>query len=570
MSIASNGSSHAPHAAMPESTGVHRPFFLTGPHSMISPSIKSSQQVSQKPIKENPRQPQHSATLMKKLAILSLAQVAGQMCASAALTDNLIAYYNFEGTGSGGLANKVPGSTAHHGQFIGTPSNGAGPGFAGSTAFEGTNADGDVESTTNRSPLLVGNALNVVKGTSPAANGGQFTISSLGSRGTGAGGVGTEFGSLGKQFAVSVWFYLAPDADNASLSADAQRRFVFESALDGATTAQVFDISWGTTGVNTTYTPYVGQVATTASNVAAGGWHHVVHSFSTEEANTRVTVYVDGVQTATTTAATTAVDFRGINFGANRAGNNRVFDGMLDEIAVWNRSLTPAEVTELHTLGTSGTPVFSGTVDISLSVSPTGGGTVSGSGTYTANTPVSISAIPTPGYLFTEWTGGFAGRTAFFSHTVTTNVSATAVFNQDMNDSDGDGLSNYDEIVVRLTMPNNPDTDGDLIPDGAEVGTTGTNPLTSDIALVNFVRNNLSPNQAGAIALSPLRITRTPGSGAISLALSLSGSADQTNWQDINLSSSPASIVPAGDGWSVTIPAPSSTVNSYILRSSKR
>jgi hypothetical protein len=47
------------------------------------------------------------------------------------------------------------------------------------------------------------------------------------------------------------------------------------------------------------------------------------------------------------------------------------------------------------------------------------------------------------------------------------------------NDSDEDGLSNDDEILYG-TDPNNPDTDGDGISDGDEVHVYGTNPLLTD------------------------------------------------------------------------------------------
>ncbi|NNC87914.1 MAG: hypothetical protein HKN82_05575 [Akkermansiaceae bacterium] len=47
-------------------------------------------------------------------------------------------------------------------------------------------------------------------------------------------------------------------------------------------------------------------------------------------------------------------------------------------------------------------------------------------------------------------------------------------------DSDGDGLSDQDEIRIHGTDPNNPDTDGDGLLDGQEVNDTGTDPLNPD------------------------------------------------------------------------------------------
>ena len=46
-------------------------------------------------------------------------------------------------------------------------------------------------------------------------------------------------------------------------------------------------------------------------------------------------------------------------------------------------------------------------------------------------------------------------------------------------DTDGDGLTDYDEIKIYKTHPNKPDTDSDGISDGAEVR-NGTNPNTGD------------------------------------------------------------------------------------------
>lgn len=289
---------------------------------------------------------------MKHFAFIAFLPIACIGSAHAALTDNLTGYYSFEESGVAGLANQAPAATTHNGAFLGAPSDGAGAGFAGNSTFAGTNQDAGTDATTNRGKLLVGKSLNLVKGTTTVGNGGQFTVATLTSRGPGTGG---DFGTLGTQFSVSTWFYLAPDSDNSTLAADALRNFVFESALDGVASTAIFDISWGSIlGAPTTYSPYVGQTQITAANsiAVANAWHNVVHTFSVSEANTTMNVYVDGNLVGSGSALTTSVDFRGINFGANRSGA-RVFDGMLDEIGIWNRPLAAAEVTEVYQRGLS-------------------------------------------------------------------------------------------------------------------------------------------------------------------------------------------------------------------------
>ena len=85
--------------------------------------------------------------------------------------------------------------------------------------------------------------------------------------------------------------------------------------------------------------------------------------------------------------------------------------------------------------------------------------------------PVEITALtPAPGYLpFSNWTGAATGTTNPVTVTMDADKTVTAVFDPDMNDSDDDGLTNYQEHVVYFTNPNLKDTDGDGFHDGYEV-----------------------------------------------------------------------------------------------------
>lgn len=471
-----------------------------------------------------------------------------------ALDSGLLAYYDFEQTGSAGLINKAPGATSYNGtrgQWSGTDPDWAtgadatGPGFAGNAAFNGEGGASD------RSDLLVGNALNL----DDARN--EYVNVALGAAQTGSA------------FTISAWHALTPSSGNNS-----NRYHVFEPGDSGN-----YDISWGTNAVTTTTGPlasytYLAYVAGGPAGgfgptgVSTGPWHHVAHVFTSDGTKTYLSVYLNGVfvESRTTEVAGT-MDFTSINLGRARIDqNDRDWDGMMDEVAVWNRAMSPAQVQELCTKGSGGSPLIGGNkLTVSLSATPSGAGTVSGSGYYDPNTQVSISATPDLGYVFISWSGPFNGRPASFTHTLTADATSVATFGPDTADTDGDGLSNYDEVVVHQTQLDDPDSDNDGMPDGVEVNQTGTSPIQDDSALVDYVRDNLSPASAGAIAILTPVIERDPLTGALTLKVAFQGSADQRSWSAIPLTGSEVSITPDGNHLHVTLPAPSSSVDSYIL-----
>lgn len=291
--------------------------------------------------------------------------------ASAALTVDLVAYYDFEQSGAAGLENKAPGATGYDLSWgvSGTLSQ---TGFGGDATF--TASDG----TSDRGTLLAGNALNLVD----LEN--AYLVSPIGSA------------DLGDVFSISIWTYLAYGDSNGS------NRFQALESADGN-----YDVSWGTTGtVNTTgYDDYLAYVETQATSTISGlapfAWQYALLEYDLTGANPTVAVYLNGSTVpviATDTSGTFA--FSGLNIGRERieGSGDRDWDGMIDEVAIWDRALTEAERTEVHARGIGGDPLIdtSDLLVLSLSSSNPAHGTVSGSGLYGSGTEVAVSAVAEP------------------------------------------------------------------------------------------------------------------------------------------------------------------------------
>ena len=110
------------------------------------------------------------------------------------------------------------------------------------------------------------------------------------------------------------------------------------------------------------------------------------------------------------------------------------------------------------------------------------GGTVSPLGdlVYNQTTELTFSATADNGYVFGYWSGSLPTGSETINP-LTLNVgeygSITAIFSQDSSDSDGDELSQYQEVIVYGTDPADADSDDDGFDDGFEVD-TGYNPMS--------------------------------------------------------------------------------------------
>ena len=134
----------------------------------------------------------------------------------------------------------------------------------------------------------------------------------------------------------------------------------------------------------------------------------------------------------------------------------------------------------------NGEAITESTNTLALNASPESGGGVVGGGAYAPESNQTIVATASPGYLFSAWSGDINSVKASLVVAMTDDLEINATFAPDGNDDDGDGLSNYTEIVLLDTNATNSDTDGDGFSDYDENQTQGLDPLVANPSLYSY------------------------------------------------------------------------------------
>ena len=152
---------------------------------------------------------------------------------------------------------------------------------------------------------------------------------------------------------------------------------------------------------------------------------------------------------------------------------------------------------------------------------------------YISGDLVAVSASPLPGYLFSNWSGDISGTTASVTLTMNSNKNITANFGEDTRDSDADGLSNYQEIIIYGTNPNQKDTNFDSIEDGQAVA-LGYSPTFNFSALISHLQSHpptglYTATQMQAMAIGDLVLTKN-ANGSFTLNYDIEQSTDLQSW----------------------------------------
>ena len=146
-----------------------------------------------------------------------------------------------------------------------------------------------------------------------------------------------------------------------------------------------------------------------------------------------------------------------------------------DDLASWHRIYSPVPSYKHYAVGFRVASVMTFTI----TTGPTTNGLVTGNTSpYFADATATLTATSNPGYIFSGWTGDATGTVNPLTVLMDSNKTIGATFVQDTRDTDGDGLNNYQELVVYGTNPSVKDTDGDGFEDGYEVN-SGYSPTSA-------------------------------------------------------------------------------------------
>ena len=208
-----------------------------------------------------------------------------------------------------------------------------------------------------------GDSSNEVTDASPSGNSGN--ISGFGQEGVRPGVVGQalSFDNVNDQVAMGATG-LTGDVTatwSAWIKANSTAYVGYDSpvAIIGSTAALgAFSLFLNSTGSGVVSLTYAGgnNCATAAGVVTAGRWYHLVGTKTAGAINTTSTIYVDGVAVSCTGSASTP----NVAAGGTTIGSwpgTYFFDGLIDEVRLYNRALSAAERARLSILTSSIVPL---------------------------------------------------------------------------------------------------------------------------------------------------------------------------------------------------------------------
>jgi hypothetical protein len=219
-------------------------------------------------------------------------------------------------------------------------------------------------------------------------------------------------------------------------------------------------------------------------------WHHILGTVN----NSLYSLWIDGVKLGTYNNGHQTVDLsQAYTFYIGNIFNgssdwNEYFIGSIDDIRLYNRALTDTEIIALYQ--EKNWPVIQYTV--TTNCNPTTGGSAIGSGVFSYNSNVQVTAVPNAGYNFVNWTenGIVVSTNPVYSFNITNNRNLVANFKINTftvtigclpssgGTASGSGVYNYNTNVQVTAIPNSGYRFVNWTENGTDVSTNATYSFT--------------------------------------------------------------------------------------------
>lgn len=313
-----------------------------------------------------------------------------------------------------------------------------------------------------------------------------------------------------------------------------------------------------------------GEWDTPANSLAYNSWNHVAVVYDSSSTSNNADLYINGVK-QTISKITSPQGTQTANEGAGIIGNriplNRGWDGLIDELRVYNRALSAAEIVSLYDQGNSGPFNFS--LANSMSLSATQGS--SATNTITASLvsgspePVSLSASGLASGASASFSQNTCSPTCSSLLTIAAAASTPAGTYTITVTGEGGGVTRTTSFTLTLnsptgSLPSPPSgnsistniADGAVL-SGSSVVWTAT-PSGSPVRVEFFIdgallwTENVSPYQFNGDSSGTLN-TNTLSNGSHQLKVraiySDNSTAEQTITVTISNGTTPASVAPS-------------------------
>ena len=309
---------------------------------------------------------------------------------------------------------------------------------------------------------------------------GAFEFDGLGANHDSIQGNGSGIGTIGTgNYTVSAWVYKKGTGDK------------------GVITFDTYDPSWAIDGDGHIYIYDSGYKVDSIGTIELNKWQHVVFVREGTGAN-ELKYYINGVADSSVAHADSISAVITFAIGSDRTGNlNHLYywNGSIDEVAIWDRSLSATEILDLYN---SGIPIFC--ADISPPFcslpSPTGTLALGTTQTYinlttdeTANCRYSLTA----GTDYVSMPNTFANTDSTSHSELKTGLVDGQTYNFYVRCNDTSGNYNVDDFLISFSVESSSST----------CGAADNNPVDGIVSIIELM-NYIGEWKAGSVTITEL------------------------------------------------------------------